>query len=80
MFDPEQAIEDAKAERRLRRARHYKPRQSKLEPYRFEIVQLYTSGASLELIALHLETKHRQKAARSTILRYLHSIGVTRHG
>ena len=80
MFDPVAATEAAKKTRSLRKARNYRKRGSKLEPFRAEIARMYTHGASLELIALHLETEHKIYAARSTILRYLHSIGVTRHG
>ena len=79
-FDPIAATEAAKQTRALRKGKNYKKRTSKLEPFRSEIAKMYTSGASLELIALHLETQHKQSAARSTIQRYLHAIGVTRHG
>ena len=79
-FDPIAATEAAKQTRALRKGKNYKKRTSKLDPFRNEIAQRYTSGASLELIALHLQTQHKQYAARSTILRYLHSIGVTRNG
>ena len=65
---------------RFRKGKNYKKRTSKLEQFRSEIAKMYTHGASLELIALHLETEHKQYAARSTILRYIHSIGVTRNG
>ena len=64
----------------MKKGKNFKKRTSKLEPFRNEIAKMYTSGASLELIALHLQTQHKQYAARSTILRYLHSIGVTRNG
>lgn len=79
-FDPVAAGEAAKKERALRKGKNYKKRTSKLEPFRTEIAQMYSSGYSLELIALHLQTKHKQYAARSTIMRYLNSIGVTRNG
>jgi hypothetical protein len=79
-FDPIAATEAAKQTRALRKGKNYKKRTSKLEPFRNEVAKMYTSGASLELSALHLQTQHKQYAARSTILRYLHSIGVTRHG
>ncbi len=79
-FDPIAAGEAARKERQLRKGRNYKKRTSKLEPFRSIITSMYTSGQSLDLIAIHLDTQHNQFAARSTILRYLHSIGVTRHG
>lgn len=79
-FDPIAATEAAKQTHALRKGKNYKKRTSKLEPFRNEIAKMYTSGATLELIALHLQTQHKQYAARSTILRYLHSIGVTRNG
>ncbi|HCH2567738.1 TPA: hypothetical protein NKS53_004568 [Vibrio parahaemolyticus] len=79
-FDPIAATEAAKKTRALRKGKNYKKRTSKLEPFRSEIAKMYTHGASLDLIALHLETEHKQYAARSTILRYIHSIGVTRNG
>lgn len=79
-FDPIDAIEAAKKNRALRKGKNYKKRTSKLEPFRSEIATMYTTGASLELIAEHLYVRHKQYAARSTILRYLHSIGVTRNG
>ena len=79
-FDPIAATEAAKKIRALRKRKNYKKRTSKLEPYRAEIAQMYIHGASLELIALHLEVNYKQAVARSTILRYLHSIGVTRNG
>jgi len=37
---------------------------------------MYIHGASLELIALHLEVNYKQAVTHSTILRYLHSIGL----
>ena len=79
-FDPVKAGENAKKVRELRKARHYKKRTSKLEPFRFEIAQMFKKNHSLEVIQLHLETEHNCKAHRSTILRYIHSIGVTRLG
>ena len=79
-FDPIKAGQEAKAERALQKARHYKQRKSKLEPFRFEIVQMYTHGISLELIQIHLKRNHGQSAHRSTILRYLQTLGVTRNG
>ena len=82
IFDPVAAGEAAKKERQLRNGQNYKKRISKLEPFRDEIAQMYTKGYSLELIAIHLYKEHGQKAkaARSTILRYLESIGVSRNG
>jgi len=79
-FDHIAATEAAKNTRVLRKGKNYKKRTSKLEPFRFEIAKMYTHGASLELIGLHLLTQHNLSADRSTILRYLHSIGVTRNG
>ncbi|HIH0843982.1 hypothetical protein KW429_22995 [Vibrio fluvialis] len=79
-FDPIAATEAAKNTRALRKGKNYKKRTSKLEPFRSEIAKMYKTGASLELISLHLHTVHNQYAARSTILRYLHTIGVTRNG
>ncbi len=79
-FDPIAAGEAAKKERQLRKGRNYTKRNSKLEPFRNEIAQMYTSGYSLDLIAIHLHKEHGQKAVRSTIFRYLKSIGVTRNG
>ena len=79
-FDPIAATEAAKQAHALRKGKNYKKRTSKLEPFRSEIAKMHTSGASLELIALHLQIQHKQYAARSTILRYLHAIGVTRNG
>lgn len=79
-FDPIAAGEAAKKIRALRKGKNYKKRTSKLEPFRAEIAKMYTQGYSLELIQVHIRHKHKQYAARSTILRYLHSIGVTRHG
>jgi hypothetical protein len=79
-FDPIAAGEAAKNERQIRNGRNYKKRTSKLEPFRNEIAQMYTNGYSLDLITVHLHTIHGQKAVRSTIHRYLKSIGVTRNG
>ncbi len=79
-FDPVAATEAAKKERAKRKGKNYKKRPSKLEPFRGEISKMYRSGTSLELIVLFLETDHHLKVARSTVLRYLHSIGVTRRG
>lgn len=79
-FDPVAAGEAAKLERQLRKGRNYKKRTSKLEPYRSEIVSMFKTNISLELIAVHLHAEHGQKSARSTIHRYLKSIGVTRNG
>ncbi len=79
-FDPVAAGEAAKMERQLRNGRNYKKRTSKLEPFRAEIVSMYTQGLSLELIATHLHRCHGQSANRSTIHRYLKTIGVTRNG
>ncbi|MDV7106393.1 hypothetical protein R3X26_18595 [Vibrio sp. TH_r3] len=79
-FDPIAAGEAAKKIRTLRKGKNYKKRTSKLEPFRAEIAKMYTHDYSLELIQLHLKDKYNQYAARSTILRYLHSIGVTRNG
>lgn len=79
-FDPIAAIEAAKAERALRKGKNYKKRTSKLEPFRDEITKMFTSGSSLDLIAIHLDTEYDLHAARSTIHRYIKSIGVTRLG
>ncbi|WP_036800642.1 hypothetical protein [Photobacterium marinum] len=79
-FDPVAAGEAAKLERELRKGRNYKKRTSALEPFRNEIAQMYTRGYSLEIIALHLHKNHGLKKNRSTIHRYLKSIGVTRNG
>jgi IS30 family transposase len=79
-FDPVAAGEKAKKVRKLRKGKNYTPRKSKLEPFRNEIAQMFKAGYSLEVIQLHLETEHHCKVHRSTILRYIHSIGVTRHG
>ena len=58
-FDPIAATEAAKKTRALRKGKNYKKRTSKLEPFRAEIAKMYTHGASLELIALHLETEYK---------------------
>lgn len=79
-FDPAAAAEKAKKVRELRKGRNYKKRTSKLEPFRAEIAKMFKDGHSLELIQLHLETERHCQAHRSTILRYIHSIGVTRLG
>ena len=79
-FDPVEAGEAALKERELRKGKNYKKRTSKLESFRNEIAQMYINGYSLEVIALHLEKTHNQYAARSTIMRYINSIGVTRNG
>jgi methyl coenzyme M reductase subunit C-like uncharacterized protein (methanogenesis marker protein 7) len=79
-FDPITAGKAAKAERALRKGRNYKKRTSKLEPFRNEIARMYVAGCSLELIAVHLHSTHHLKASRSTILKYLRSVGVTRNG
>lgn len=79
-FDPHLAAKAAQSELTLRKAKHYRQRRSKLEPYRHEIVKLYTEKYSLEVIQTHLLITHHQKAHRSTILRYLKSIGVTQNG
>lgn len=79
-FNPITAGEKAIEIRKLRKARNYKPRKSKLEPFRYEIVQMFKKGYSIEVIQLHLDTTHHCKAHRSTILRYLQSIGVTKNG
>ena len=76
-FDPISAINAAKQERQLRKARNYKKRVSKLEPDRHEIVRMYLRGASLELIAIHLHRKHQLRVARSSISRYLKTVGVS---
>lgn len=79
-FDPAAAAEKARKVRELRKGRNYKKRTSKLEPFRSEIAKMFKDGYSLELIQIHLETEHHCKTHRSTILRYIHSIGVTRLG
>lgn len=79
-FDPIAAGEAAKKERQLRRGRNYKKRTSKLEPHRAEIASMFKANISLDLIAVHLHTEHGLKTERSTIHRYLKSIGVTRNG
>lgn len=79
-FDPIAAGEAAKKERQLRKGRNYKKRTSKLEPFRAEIVSMFKANNSLDLIAVHLHKEHGQSACRSTIYRYLKSIGVTRNG
>ena len=53
-FDPIAATESAKKTRALRKGKNYKKRTSKLEPFRSEIAKMYKTGASLELISLHL--------------------------
>jgi len=53
-------------------------RKSYLEPHRYEIITMYLAEDSLELIATYLEMKLPRKPARSTISRYLKSIGVSR--
>ena len=80
IFDPIAAGEAAKKERKLRQGKNYKKRTSKLEPFRPEIVSMFLKNISLDLIAIHLHKKHGQKSDRSTICRYLKSIGVTRNG
>lgn len=77
-FDPHAAIEAAKEEIGLRKARHYKPRTSKLEPYRKEIASMHLSGSTLEQIAVYLEITHHLSVHESTILRYLQSINCSR--
>lgn len=79
-FDPVAAGEAALRERQLRNDKNYKKRTSKLEPFRDEIASMYVKGYSLDAISLHLKTIRYQSAARSTIMRYLRSIGVTRNG
>ncbi len=79
-FDPIAAGEAAKEFLTLRKGKNYKKRTSKLEPFRDEISEMFRANLSLEVIQAHLESKHHLKASRSTILRYLHSIGVTRRG
>jgi len=79
-FDPIAAGESAKKERKLRNGRNYTKRPSKLEPFRNEIAKMYIYGYSLDLISIYLHQSHGQKAARSTIQRYLKSIGITRNG
>ncbi len=76
-FDANAAIEAAKSERKLRKGRNYKKRTSKLDPFRFEIAQMYAQGASLELIAIHIHRSHKVPVTRTTVWRYLRSIGVT---
>lgn len=77
-FDPHAAIETAKEEITLRKGRHYKRRDSKLEPFRHEVVSMYQSGSTLEQIAVFLELTHHLPVSKSTILRYLRSIGSNR--
>ena len=79
-FDPIAAGEAAKHDLKLLKARNYKKRTSKLEPWRHEIAKLYQAKYSLEHIQNHLYRVHYLTVARSTILRYLHSICVTHHG
>jgi len=79
-FDPIAAADAARTEIALRKSRHFKKRRSKLEPFRHEIVQMYQSGASLNVIATHLSITHKKTTARSTILRYLNSIGAIKNG
>lgn len=79
-FDPTRAAEKAKQSLALKKGRNYTPRKSKLEPHRHEIVRMYTQGVSLEVIVEHLMIEHQQSVVRSTVHRYLKSIGVTRYG
>lgn len=79
-FDPIEATEKAKQSLALKKGKNYTQRTSKLEPHRHEIVSMYTQGASLEVIVEHLMIKHQQSVVRSTVHRYLKSIGVTRYG
>ncbi|MBY7998096.1 hypothetical protein KW438_22060 [Vibrio fluvialis] len=79
-LDVEAVIKEEKAYLANKRASNYTPRKSKLEPFRTLIVELYTGGAPLSVIASKLHREHGQKASRSTIHRYLKSIGVTRLG
>ncbi len=76
MFDAIAAIEAAKLERDLRKSRHYKKRTSKLEKHRFEIVHMFNNNSSLASIVIHLQTHHKLSVSRSTVLRYLKSIGM----
>lgn len=77
-IDRQRAIAKIASDKTIR-ASNYTPRKSYLEPYRYEILTMYQAGDSLELIATHLQiNKHLKKPARSTISRYLKSIGVSR--
>ena len=79
-FDAVDAIKKAESAIALRRAKHYKKRRSKLEPFRHEICKMYQMNATLHAIAEHLKSVHKQSVSESTILRYFHAIGVTRNG
>jgi hypothetical protein len=76
-IDRQRAIDKIASNKKIR-ASNYTPRKSFLEPYRYEILTMYQAKDSLELIATYLEIKLPRKPARSTILRYLESIGVSR--
>ena len=75
-FDPEKEIQKIKQRRAIQRKKHYSPRQSKLEPYRFNIIELHKANASLSIIQSYLYTTHHCYAARSTIHSYLKKISV----
>jgi len=87
-LDDEQiAYSDAARERALTavnkyktdRSSNYRRRTSKLEPHRKIIADWYRRGDSLELIATYLLNETNIKTvSRSTILRYLNSIGISR--
>lgn len=73
-FDPKNEIQKIKQLRISKRKRNYSPRKSKLEPYRFNIMELHNAKASLLVIQDYLNTKHHCHAARSTIHSYIKKV------
>jgi len=76
-FNPIAELASLTEQQVKRRRKTYRP--SKLTRFRAELVALRQAGASLTHLTLWL-AKRRIRVARSTILRYLHSLPAFCHG
>ena len=80
IFDINQAGKAATEALKIRGKNNYKKRISKLEPFRNEIYGMSKYGYSFQIITIHMQEVHKIKVSRSTIYRYLKSIGIKING
>ncbi|MDD1829924.1 hypothetical protein LRP52_48195 [Photobacterium sp. ZSDE20] len=74
-FDVQSELSALKAQTKAIRKRVYKTRKSRLDKFKFELLELHKAGASTAELQRWLRQNRRTKVVHSTILRWLDKNG-----
>ena len=74
-FDVNSELSVLKAQTQSMRKRTYSARKSRLDKYKFQLLELHQAGASTAELQRWLRKNNRIKVAHSTVLRWLEKNG-----